>query len=140
MNCFLNVIPLWDVGRARPSLYFYRAGYKNLYNNNNNNNIQGDKKKVSTQNLEYFSGNWCYKDESLTNWKKTAFKRWFGTKWIEIIRKFQTHIHDKNVILFPTAVAEFKMSRLTLRQRNLLTTSLNVSLSSVILLSIKIDS
>ena len=31
--------------------------------------------------------------------------------------KLQTHIHDKNVSLFPTAVAEFKISRLTLQQR-----------------------
>ena len=35
-----------------------------------------------------------------------------------MIPKLQTHIQEKNVSLFPTAVAEFKMSRLTLPQRN----------------------
>ena len=29
--------------------------------------------------------------------KKTTFKLLFGTKWIQIIAKHQTHIHDKNV-------------------------------------------
>ena len=38
-------------------------------------------------------------------------------KWIKIIPKLQTHLHDKNVSLFTTAVAEFKMSRLIFPQR-----------------------
>ena len=41
------------------------------------------------------------------------------SKWIEILRKPYTHIHDTNVSLFPTAVAEFKMSRLTLPQKKI---------------------
>ena len=31
---------------------------------------------------------------------ETAFKLLFGTKWIQVIPKHQTHIHDKNVSLF----------------------------------------
>ena len=49
--------------------------------------------------------------------KKTIFKRSFSTEQIKIIPKLQTNIDDKNVSLFPTAVAEFKMLRLTLPQR-----------------------
>ena len=52
--------------------------------------------------------------------EKSTFKRYFGSKWIQIIPKLQRHIHDKNVSLFPTAVVEFKMSRLTLPQRKFL--------------------
>ena len=48
---------------------------------------------------------------------ETAFKLLFGTKWIQVIPKHQTHIHDKNVSLFPTAIAEFKMLHLILLQR-----------------------
>ena len=36
---------------------------------------------------------------------------------MKIIPKFQTHIHDEIVSLFPNAVAEFKMLRLTMPQR-----------------------
>jgi len=32
--------------------------------------------------------------------EKKAFKRKFETKWIKIILKHQTHIHDKNVSIF----------------------------------------
>ena len=32
--------------------------------------VQGDKKKVPTKNVEYLSRNWCYKNETLTSWKK----------------------------------------------------------------------
>ena len=49
--------------------------------------------------------------------EKTAFKLQLGNKWMQIIPKHQTHIHDENISLFPTAVAEFEMSHLTLQQR-----------------------
>ena len=48
---------------------------------------------------------------------KIAFKLKFSTKWMQIISKYQTHYQDWNVSLFPTAVAEFKLPRLTIPQR-----------------------
>ena len=54
---------------------------------------------------------------------KTAFKLEFCTKWIKNIPKLHTHIHGKNMSLFPTAIAEFKMLRLTLPQKKILLNS-----------------
>ena len=49
--------------------------------------------------------------------KKKTFKLKFGTKWITIITKLQTHINDKYGRILQTAVAKLKMSRLTLLPR-----------------------
>ena len=50
---------------------------------------------------------------------KTAFKHYFGAKWLKVILKLQTHIHDKNMSLFSAAVVKLKISRLTLSQKKI---------------------
>ena len=71
---------------------------------------------------QYYTTN---RETGLNNLKNCSCAR-----YAVFIPKRHTYIHDKNLSLFPTAVAEFRMSRLTVPQRKLLTARRAVAFSS----------